>query len=153
VQVLLREIEDQGWLARPQQDMNPHEVEHPSSTLFCCDLPDRSCGCCGIFLGQVMADVRNDAMLAPVDELRCRRFPIRCRHDAVSLPVQRDRRLYGEPFPKLLVRWVARRKARDGSAPGIHRRHQKREGRRCRYPSLNFTSRQSWSKCCPCRTK
>jgi hypothetical protein len=77
-------------------------------------------------------------MLAPVDELRCRRFPIRCRHDAVSLPVQRDRRLYGEPFPKLLVRWVARRKARDGSAPGIHRRHQKREGRRCRYPVLEF---------------
>ena len=42
--------------------------EH-SSTLFRCKLPDRRGEGGGIFLGQGMADVRNDAMLAPADEL------------------------------------------------------------------------------------
>ena len=92
-------------------------VEENSSTLFRCELPDRSGEGCGIFPGQVMADVRNDAMLAPADELRCRRFPIRCRHDTIRVPVQRDRRhsdrrWRGEPLLKALVRWVARRKTK-----------------------------------------
>jgi hypothetical protein len=79
--------------------------------------PDRSCERCGSFLGQVMADVRNDAMLAPADELRGRRCPIRCRHDTIRIPVQRDRRhsdgrLHGEPLLEFLVPRVARRKVK-----------------------------------------
>ena len=39
-----------------------------------------------------MADVWDDAMLAPTGELRCHRFPVRCRDDTIRVPVQRDRR-------------------------------------------------------------
>ena len=48
--------------------------------------PDRGSECGGIFLWRVMADVRNDAMLAPAGELRCRGFPHRLPHHTIRVP-------------------------------------------------------------------
>src|SRR3954447_13666039 len=79
-----------------------------ASTAIRSELPDRSRECCGIFLWQVVADVRNDTVLALAGELRDGRFPIGRRHDAVGLTIERDRRhrdnrLSGEPTLEILV--------------------------------------------------